>query len=87
MAKTGECPRIKIADLSECPPPEDDTNDCFMDSDCNGTKKCCSDGCNLKCMPAQSLPTPTNPVVAKGKRAEKRKPVSQSYILFDESLV
>ena len=34
----------------ECPPQDKRTNECLVDFDCKGNKKCCSQDCSFKCV-------------------------------------
>ena len=63
--KPGKCPSVSFADGQKCTDAStggtsaneipQDSSHCKNDADCNGTEKCCSDGCNLKCYPAVFL--------------------------------
>ena len=58
--KAGICP---IADLNyrlSCPP-SDGFASCLLDSECSGTKKCCSDGCTLVCTNVEKPKQPKVP--------------------------
>merc|ERR1719431_2442865 len=56
--KPGVCP--EIADNIECPPEGEIESECFVDSDCDGDDKYCTDGCALICR------TPETPVTIVG---------------------
>ena len=36
--------------MGECPPQSEVNNECLFDQNCKGDKKCCTDGCFLKCL-------------------------------------
>ena len=70
VIKPGECPRFSVPDGQKCPDTSDlvgDSTDellekfpdCYADGDCKGAAKCCSNGCNLKCVDP-ALPTLIN---------------------------
>ena len=42
---SGECPQID--DDKKCPPPEELSNACLLDADCDEKFSYCSDGCQL----------------------------------------
>jgi len=46
--KEGTCPEADRS--SECPPDDTLNNICLMDNQCAGSQKCCSDGCEFKCV-------------------------------------
>ena len=60
--KEGDCPKVHISEGHSCPIPPDLTDmvafneflmsvaECVMDADCNGTDKCCFDGCKTLCV-------------------------------------
>ena len=49
--KPGKCAVVTESMKSVCPPPEImNLDECTRDELCDGTKKCCSDGCFLKCV-------------------------------------
>lgn len=45
--KPGRCPPYLGGRI--CPEQFDINDECFNDFECTGDKKCCSDGCELKC--------------------------------------
>ena len=50
VKKSWACPRISSkAEQRKCPYPKI-KNECYFDSTCDEGKKCCSDGCSLKCL-------------------------------------
>lgn len=52
--KPGRCPSHEGGRY--CPEQFDITDECLDDFQCSGDKKCCSDGCELKCLsPATGL--------------------------------
>jgi hypothetical protein len=50
--KPGRCPAYKGGRI--CPEQFEIDNECASDFECTGNKKCCSDGCELKCSPPAS---------------------------------
>ena len=60
--KEGNCPKVHISEGHECPIPPDlqdmdafneflkSVAECVVDADCNGTHKCCFDGCKTLCV-------------------------------------
>ena len=46
--KSGECPVYAIRD--DCPHFWQLQDDCYFDFQCPKDQKCCSDGCELRCM-------------------------------------
>ena len=54
--KIGVCPYPDHDKEKDCPPPES-LEGCLLDSDCSGSKKCCSNGCNLACTAVQVVNT------------------------------
>lgn len=50
QSKGGTCPYNQK--FEECDSEQNLVNDCLVDDECNGTLKCCSNGCNLECMAA-----------------------------------
>ncbi|XP_053545555.1 WAP four-disulfide core domain protein 3-like isoform X2 [Bombina bombina] len=51
--KTGSCPPLKPGSAGLC------INRCDQDSDCQGTLKCCSNGCGKTCQAPNSIPPET----------------------------
>lgn len=76
-SKPGVCPDNAGRDKTECPPPENSGATCLFDTDCAGTKKCCSDGCNLICTDATLPPTPNIVTGPPGDPGEKGEPVCE----------
>ena len=66
--KPGKCPPEPGQGTLECPTPENTITECLLDKDCNGTRKCCSDGCSMRCLPAEALPTAAPIIGPKGAR-------------------
>ena len=73
--KPGNCPTVQNLQDIECPTAENLATECLLDKDCNGTQKCCSDGCSMKCLAAEAIPTPAIVIGPKGARGEKGDPV------------
>ena len=46
--KPGECPSVRIGE--NCPNFWELQDECYLDYQCPREQKCCSDGCELKCM-------------------------------------
>ena len=58
IKKPTECPRLSSkAKQRECP--SDSVPLCLFDEDCDKGKKCCSNGCTLKCLQPVTSPEPT----------------------------
>ena len=74
--KPGTCPPVLNPDNIECPTAENLVTECLLDKDCNSTRKCCTDGCSMKCLAAQAIPTPVTIRGAKGPKGDKGEPVS-----------
>ena len=69
-SKPGQCPPVSPDAKAECPPAES-TSGCLLDSDCEGTKKCCTDGCTLVCTTVKQPPAPK---VLKGEPGDPGEP-------------
>ena len=80
--KPGKCPVVQNLDTIECPTPENLVTECLLDKDCNGSSKCCSDGCSMKCRAAELVPTAAPILGPKGERGQKGDPVSSLYMLI-----
>ncbi|XP_057292393.1 WAP four-disulfide core domain protein 2-like [Hydractinia symbiolongicarpus] len=52
----GKCPVVRRRRKKACPPVAFLVAGCLFDNDCSGTRKCCSDGCNLVCTNVASSP-------------------------------
>lgn len=52
----GQCPTVGATDGYKCNYVEDPihTSECVSDKHCKSTEKCCFDGCQVKCMPANA---------------------------------
>ena len=81
--KPGKCPSVSFTDRQKCADTStlggtsaneipQDSSHCKNDDDCNGTEKCCSDGCNLKCHPALFLKE--SDITAENKERRKGEP-------------
>ena len=81
--KQGKCPVIKDLETKECPAPENLQTECLLDADCTGTKKCCTDGCSMKCQDA-ILPPTVPPIIIgpKGDPGDKGPPVSINHFFY-----
>ena len=75
--KPGKCPEVQNLGLIECPTADNLVTECLLDKDCNSTRKCCSDGCSMRCALAEQVPTPANIIGPKGARGDKGDPVSE----------
>ena len=68
MEKPGKCPPLSSkAKQIECPEIETVAQACFHDGNCAEDKKCCSDGCNVKCLQPGPNPEPTTFVNSEGE--------------------
>ncbi|XP_028402030.1 uncharacterized protein LOC114524971 [Dendronephthya gigantea] len=57
--KPGRCPAFKGGRI--CPEQFEIDDECHDDFECTGNKKCCSDGCQLKCLAPSSVDTEPKP--------------------------
>ena len=78
--KQGECPSYPT-DL-ECPAPETLKPACLFDDACSGTKKCCNDGCTLKCLEPKAIPAVKPVVGPPGDPGDKGEPVRLIFYLL-----
>ena len=74
--KPGKCPEVQNLGDIECPTADNIETQCLLDKDCNGTRKCCSDGCSMICSAAEAVPEPAKIIGPKGARGDKGDPVS-----------
>lgn len=68
--KPGQCPVVDSDGKAECPP-AGSIEGCLLDSDCEGNKKCCTDGCTLVCTTVSAPPVPS---VIKGEPGDPGEP-------------
>ena len=81
--KAGKCPARKDEDSEiECSFAESGDSECVIDSECNGTRKCCEVKCGFKCLEPAELPKPREIVGPAGDPGQKGEPVRHSFFLL-----
>lgn len=86
--KPGACPLVTDEDKEvECSTGFINAAKCVVDSDCNGTRKCCQAACGFECLQPAQLPKAKEVVGPAGDPGQKGEPVRHSFFLFVDAIM